>query len=95
MIQLLDLEKQCIVHYRTNKDNCRFINEKDIFMAWRTNKYGTTDVTRTFVSDQKQSIKIFLLKFKGHIAVATTNINRDNTGNKIDKRARKFLEKVI
>ena len=28
---------------------------------------------------------------KGHIAVATTNLNKDNNGKKIDKRARKFL----
>ena len=30
---------------------------------------------------------------KGHIAVATTNINKDNIGMKIDRRARKFLKK--
>ena len=30
---------------------------------------------------------------KGHIAVATTDINKDDTGKKIDKRARKFLNK--
>ena len=29
--------------------------------------------------------------FQGHIAVATTNINKDNIGKKIDRRARKFL----
>ena len=30
---------------------------------------------------------------KGHIAVALTNLNKDNTGKKIDIRARKFLKK--
>ncbi len=29
---------------------------------------------------------------KGHIAVATTNIKKDNIGKKIDLRARKFLK---
>jgi Xaa-Pro aminopeptidase len=84
-----------IVHYRANKNNCRFINKKDIFLcdSGGQYKYGTTDVTRTLCfSNQSQSIKnIFTKVLKGHIAVATTNINKDNTGKKIDKRARKFL----
>ena len=29
---------------------------------------------------------------KGHIAVAKTNLKKDNIGSKIDKRARKFLK---
>ncbi len=43
----------------------------------------------------KKEIKIkniFTKVLKGHIAVATTNINKDNIGKKIDKRARKFLK---
>ena len=84
-----------IVHYRANKKNCRFIGKKDIFLcdSGGQYKYGTTDVTRTICFDnQKQNIRnIFTKVLKGHIAVATTNINRDNTGKKIDKRARKFL----
>ncbi len=84
-----------IVHYRANKNNCRFIYKKDIFLcdSGGQYKYGTTDVTRTLCfSNQNQNIKnIFTKVLKGHIAVATTNINKDNTGNKIDKRARKFL----
>ena len=40
-----------------------------------------------------QNIKnIFTKVLKGHIAVATTNINKDNVGKKIDERARKFLK---
>ena len=85
-----------IVHYRANKKNCRNINKKDIFLcdSGGQYKYGTTDVTRTLCfSNQKQNIKnIFTKVLKGHIAVARTNINKDNTGQKIDKRARKFLK---
>ena len=45
-----------------------------------------------FPNKNKHSIKnIFTKVLKGHIAVATTNINKDDTGKKIDKRARKFL----
>ena len=35
---------------------------------------------------------IFTKVLKGHIAVATTDINKDNIGKKIDNRARKFLK---
>ncbi len=86
-----------IVHYRAKKENCRIINRNDILLcdSGGQYKYGTTDVTRTICfSNQKQNIKnIFTKVLKGHIAVATTNINKDNTGKKIDKRARKYLNK--
>ena len=86
-----------IVHYRAKKENCKIINRKDIFLcdSGGQYKYGTTDVTRTICfSKQNQNIKnIFTKVLKGHIAVAKTNINKDNTGKKIDKRARKFLNK--
>jgi len=85
-----------IVHYRAQKENCRNINKKDLFLcdSGGQYKYGTTDVTRTICfTNQDQNIKnIFTKVLKGHIAVATTNISKDNTGKKIDKRARKFLK---
>jgi Xaa-Pro aminopeptidase len=86
-----------IVHYRAKKENCRTINKNDILLcdSGGQYKYGTTDVTRTICfSKQKQNIKnIFTKVLKGHIAVATTNINKYDTGKKIDKRARKYLKK--
>ncbi len=85
-----------IVHYRAKKENCRVINKRDIFLcdSGGQYKYGTTDVTRTICfSKQKQNIKdIFTKVLKGHIAVATTDINKHDTGKKIDMRARKFLK---
>ncbi len=85
-----------IVHYRAKKENCRNINKEDIFLcdSGGQYKYGTTDVTRTICfKNQNQNIKNFYTKvLKGHIAVALTNINKDNCGKKIDKRARKFLK---
>ncbi len=85
-----------IVHYRAKKQNCRIINKKDIFLcdSGGQYKYGTTDVTRTICfSNQNKNIKnIFTKVLKGHIAVAKTNLNKDDTGKKIDKRARKFLK---
>ncbi len=86
-----------IVHYRAKKENCRTINKNDILLcdSGGQYKYGTTDVTRTICfSKQKQNIKnIFTKVLKGHIAVATTDIIKYDTGKKIDERARKFLKK--
>ena len=86
-----------IVHYRaTNKSN-KTIKKNEIFLcdSGGQYKYGTTDVTRTICfSDQKKSIKnIFTKVLKGHIAVATSNLKKFNTGKKVDIRARKFLKK--
>ena len=78
------------------KKNCKIIKKKDIFLCDSGGQYnyGTTDVTRTICfSKQKQNIKnIFTNVLKGHIAVATTNLKKDNIGKKIDIRARKFLK---
>jgi len=86
-----------IVHYRATKLNTKVINKSDIFLcdSGGQYKYGTTDVTRTLCfSKPRQSIKDKFTKvLKGHIAVALTNLNKDNTGKKIDLRARKYLKK--
>ncbi len=86
-----------IVHYRAKPDKCRIIRKKDIFLcdSGGQYKYGTTDVTRTICfSEQSQKIKnIYTKVLKGHIAVATTDLKKDNIGKKIDTRARKFLKK--
>ena len=89
-------ENGAIVHYRAKKGSCKTITKKDIFLcdSGGQYRYGTTDVTRTICFSQpKKNIKnIFTKVLKGHIAVATTNLNKDNIGKKIDVRARKFLK---
>ena len=86
-----------IIHYRAKRGNNKIIKKKDIFLcdSGGQYKYGTTDVTRTICfSKQKLNIKnIFTKVLKGHIAVASTNLKKDNIGKKIDARARKFLKK--
>ena len=86
-----------IVHYRAKKKSCRTIKKNDIFLcdSGGQYKYGTTDVTRTICfSKPKSTIRdIFTKVLKGHIAVVNTNLEKDNIGSKIDKRARKFLKK--
>ena len=86
-----------IVHYRATKNSNKIIKKKDIFLCDSGGQYrfGTTDVTRTICfAQQSNSIKnIFTKVLKGHIAVATTNINKYNKGKQIDIRARQFLKK--
>jgi Xaa-Pro aminopeptidase len=88
-------ENGAIVHYRAKKSSCRTIRKNDIFLcdSGGQYKYGTTDITRTICfSKPKPSIKnIFTKVLKGHIAVANTDLKLDNTGIKIDRRARKYL----
>ncbi len=88
-------ENGAIVHYRAKKGSCRTIKRNDIFLcdSGGQYKYGTTDVTRTICfTKPKQSIKnIYTKVLKGHIAVANTDLKLDDTGIKIDKRARKYL----
>ena len=85
-----------IVHYRAKKESAKIILKKDIFLcdSGGQYKFGTTDVTRTicFAKPKKMIKDIFTKVLKGHIAVAITNLNKFNTGNFIDKRARKFLK---
>ena len=77
-----------IVHYRATPKITKNINKKDIFLVDSGGQYnyGTTDVTRTICfTGQKQSIKnTYTYVLKGHIAVALTNLDKDNTGKKID-----------
>ncbi|WP_415284343.1 M24 family metallopeptidase [Candidatus Pelagibacter sp. Uisw_130] len=86
-----------IVHYRATSKNTQKIFKKDIFLvdSGGQYKYGTTDVTRTICfTKQKLAIKnAYTNVLKGHIAVVKTNLNKANTGKKIDIRARKFLKK--
>jgi len=86
-----------IIHYRATNKTTKKIDKKDVFLVDSGGQYsyGTTDVTRTICfTNQRQSIKnAYTNVLKGHIAVALTNLKKDNTGKKIDTRARKFLNK--
>ncbi len=86
-----------IVHYRVSKKSNKKILKKDLFLcdSGGQYKYGTTDVTRTMCfSDQPSSVKdVYTKVLKGHIAVANADINKLDTGEKIDKKARFFLKK--
>jgi Xaa-Pro aminopeptidase len=87
-----------IIHYRANKKTNRKIKSKDIFLcdSGGQYKYGTTDVTRTicFAKPNNRIKNIFTRVLKGHIAVAMAELNELNTGYKLDKKARYWLNKI-
>ena len=86
-----------IVHYQVSKKSNKIINKNDLFLcdSGGQYKFGTTDVTRTicFAKPKKYIKDVFTKVLKGHIAVYQTNLQKDNTGKKIDLRARSFLKK--
>ncbi len=87
-----------IIHYRSSKKTNRKIKKNDIFLcdSGGQYKFGTTDVTRTvcFNKPQKRIKNIFTRVLKGHIAVATNDLNKINKGHLIDKKARASLNKI-
>ena len=87
-----------IIHYRVDKSKAKQINKNDIFLcdSGGQYKFGTTDVTRTICfSKPKNYIRnIFTNVLKGHIAVATADLNRFYNGKLIDPLARKYLNKI-
>ena len=87
-----------IVHYRAKPKNTKKIKKQDLLLvdSGGQYKYGTTDVTRTicFSRQKKSVVNAYTNVLKGHIAVIQTNLNKINTGKKIDIRARKFLKKA-
>tara|TARA_B100000963_G_C22611135_1_gene664912 strand:- start:226 stop:1923 length:1698 start_codon:yes stop_codon:yes gene_type:complete len=86
-----------IVHYRADKKKSKKIEKKDIFLcdSGGQYKYGTTDVTRTicFMKPDYKTKNIFTKVLKGHIAVATSNLQTNYNGKLIDIRARKYLKR--
>ena len=87
-----------IIHYRSNKQSNRKINKNDLLLldSGGQYKWGTTDVTRTVCfSNVSEKIKeLFTRVLKGHIAVAQSDIKKEQVGHNIDKKARESLNKI-
>ena len=90
-------ENGAIVHYKADKIKSKKIKKNDIFLcdSGGQYRYGTTDVTRTICfSKPKKIIKeIFTKVLKGHIAIATANLNKNFNGKLLDPLARRYLVK--
>ena len=84
-----------IIHYKASRITNRTLNKQDLFLcdSGGQYKYGTTDITRTicFSTQSKRIKNLYTKVLKGHIAVATTQIEKGINGTIIDKKARKFL----
>ena len=87
-----------IIHYKSNNQTNRNLKKNDILLidSGGQYKWGTTDVTRTTCyGEVSNDIKNnFTRVLKGHIAVIECDLSKNNTGNLIDKLARKSLKKV-
>jgi len=87
-----------IIHYRSNKKSNRKLNKNDLLLldSGGQYKWGTTDVTRTicFSETSKKIKELFTRVLKGHIAVAQSNIKKDQVGHNIDKKARRSLNNI-
>ena len=87
-----------IIHYTATKKTNRILKKGDVYLVDSGGQYefGTTDVTRTIsLKNSNKRIKdIFTRVLKGHVAVASSNINKERNGHNIDKIARKFLNSV-
>ena len=87
-----------IIHYRSNKKSNRKFNKNDLLLldSGGQYKWGTTDVTRTicFSEVSKKIRELFTRVLKGHIAVAQSDINKDQVGHNIDKKARQSLNNI-
>ena len=87
-----------IVHYNASLKTNRTLKKGDIYLIDSGGQYncGTTDVTRTIsLNNKDKRIKnIYTRVLKGHIAVASFNLNYNTDGSKIDFEARKFLKQI-
>ena len=87
-----------IIHYRSNKDSNRKLKKDDLLLidSGGQYKWGTTDVTRTvsFNKPKKKIKELYTRVLKGHIAVATSKIDKIKNGNNLDKIARKSLNLI-
>jgi len=87
-----------IIHYKADKKSNRLLRKGDVYLVDSGGQYlyGTTDVTRTIsLNVNNTRIKeIFTRVLKGHIAVASYNLNLSSSGDKIDHVARKPLKEI-
>jgi Xaa-Pro aminopeptidase len=87
-----------IPHYHVDPENCRAINNNEIYLIDSGGQYqdGTTDVTRTVIIGQPtdEMRDRFTRVLKGMIAISTICFPKGTTGSHIDVLARAALWKA-
>jgi Xaa-Pro aminopeptidase len=87
-----------IPHYHVDPNNCRAINNNEIYLIDSGGQYqdGTTDVTRTVIIGQPtdEMRDRFTRVLKGMIGISTLHFPKGTTGSHIDVLARAALWKA-
>lgn len=90
-------ENGAIIHYKPEKDTCKVIDIKQIYLCDSGGQYkdGTTDVTRTYHFGEPTAYekRCFTRVLQGHIAVDSAVFPQGTTGFLLDPFARHALWK--
>jgi len=89
-------ENGAIIHYRATDQSCKKITGGGLLLidSGGQYKYGTTDITRTFLigNANKEYSRLYTIVLKAHIALASTTFDSNTTGSELDKYSREIIE---
>ena len=89
-------ENGAIIHYRATNQSCKKISGGGLLLidSGGQYRYGTTDITRTFLIGDKNKdySRLYTIVLKAHIALASRAFDSDTTGSDLDKSSREIIE---
>lgn len=89
-------ENGAIIHYRATNQSCKKISGGGLLLidSGGQYKYGTTDITRTFLigGTNKEYSRLYTIVLKAHIALACATFDSNTTGSELDKSSREIIE---
>ena len=89
-------ENGAIIHYRAKDQSCKEISGGGLLLidSGGQYKYGTTDITRTFLigDSNKTYSRLYTIVLKAHIALASRVFDSNTTGSELDKSSREIIE---
>ena len=89
-------ENGAIIHYRATNQSCKKISGGGLLLidSGGQYKYGTTDMTRTFLIGDTNTdySRLYTIVLKAHIALASTTFDSNTTGSELDKSSRAIIE---
>jgi Xaa-Pro aminopeptidase len=86
-------EHSAMVHYYSNENSNKIIDNLLLIDSGGQYKHGTTDITRTLsrLSPTEEQKFFYTLVLKGHIALAKSKFPSGTKGSQLDLLARQFL----